>query len=424
MFNMFSRPSAPVSTSKNILLIIDPQNDFTDHPGEKRGSLAVDGALEDYTKIVNMLESYPTFFDEIHVSLDTHTSQHIGHPGFWKVISMDSQDTSPTEITEVPDSIYRLSIDKTNNIITGENIVPEIYSPGTARNIKVVPREAHLTEYVYEYLKWFDTAENTHGQRCYIWKQHCIEGTFGHQVSEPLKSKLDGMSNKVTYHIKGQNNLAEMYSIFKAEKPLTNAQMIDENLKKYIYTGSLTNAGESSKTYTKTYTEVITLKNLDTQLNETLLKALLGNRGANQNRVYICGEARTHCVKSSVIDLLEYATNNGYDTTKIFLLKDATSPIPGTPNDILRIMTGATVDDKTEFEQDEAKTGFVYSNHNYGKLYNAQAINTIDIAVKANRIEGGSIKKGKTTKSRTRKNKKSSRNKRSNNKKPLSKKIR
>jgi len=422
MLAMFSTPSAPVSTSNNILLIIDPQNDFTDHPGEKKGSLAVDGALKDYEKIVKMLESHPTFFDQIHVSLDTHTPQHIGHPGFWKVISMDDKVTSQTEITAVPNSIYRLSIDEAGTI-NGENIVPVAYSPGTARYIKVVPRSDFLRDYVKTYLKWFDTHENTHGQRCYVWKQHCIENDDGHKVSEPLKSKLDEMGDKVTYHIKGQNNLAEMYSIFKAEKPLTNEEMQDEILKPYIYTGSKAIKGENAKTYD----DVTTLKNLNTELNEELLKQLLGDKGENQNRVYICGEARTHCVKSSVIDLLEYATKGGYDTTKIILLKDATSPIPGTPNDILRIMTGKTVKDvdMREFDADEKKTGFDYSNHNYGKLYyDARAINTTDIAVKGNRIEGGSRKKGKTTKSRTRKNKKSSRNKRSNNKKPRSKKIR
>ena len=419
---------------KNILLIIDPQNDFTDHPDEKEGSLAVPGALKDYERIVAMLQKYPKFFHEIHVSLDTHTSKHIGHPNFWKVTSRADEPSAAFEATTaetdaVPNSVYILSINKDNEI-TGTNIVPVKYSPGTARYIKVEPRETALNNYVAEYLKWFDTPDNTHGQRCFIWKEHCIEDSIGHQVSEPLKTILEKpeTSGKVIYHIKGQNNLAEMYSIFKAEKPVSEDDM--ETYKDYIYTGSKkTVPGEQANKYA----EVTTLKNLNTGENENLLKQLLGKKGINQNTVYICGEARTHCVKSSVIDLLEYAKKHDYETTKIILLKDATSPIMNTPNDILRKMTGKNVSDGSmemcEFRIDEAKTKYDYKDYTYGTLYNARAIDTTDIGEESiiepggeesiiePTSEGGSRKKGKTTKSRTRKQKKSSKNRRSKHKK-------
>ena len=64
-----------MSDGKNILLIIDPQIDF------HTGSLAVPHAEEDAKKIVELINSGK--FDEIHVSLDTHTKNHIGHSGFY-----------------------------------------------------------------------------------------------------------------------------------------------------------------------------------------------------------------------------------------------------------------------------------------------------------------------------------------------------
>ena len=102
-----------MSASKNILLVIDPQNDFTDasytnHDGSKSkfgdlylGKLCVGGASGDYERLITLLDTNGKDFNEIHVSLDTHTEKHIGHPKFWK--QYDGND--------IPYSIFILSID-------------------------------------------------------------------------------------------------------------------------------------------------------------------------------------------------------------------------------------------------------------------------------------------------------------------------
>ena len=198
---------------KVIVLIIDPQKSFTDLP--EGGSLAVDGANSDYENIIKMLEAVRDKIDEIHVSLDTHTLNHIGHPGFWK----------QTDGTGIPNSIFRLSIDKETNKITGTSIIDNSI-------ITVTPKNPNLNEYVYEYLQWFNTEANTHGQSCFIWFDHCIEGTDGHKVAKILQDKLTDLGNKVKYHIKGQNNLAEMYSIFKAEYPVEENKVYNDEKKK------------------------------------------------------------------------------------------------------------------------------------------------------------------------------------------------
>ena len=63
--------------SGNILLIIDPQNDFHPAGGDHllahhQGSLAVPGANEDSSRIANLILSNITEIDEIYVTLDSH----------------------------------------------------------------------------------------------------------------------------------------------------------------------------------------------------------------------------------------------------------------------------------------------------------------------------------------------------------------
>ena len=369
--------------SKNVLLIIDPQNDFTEG-----GSLQVPGATEDYENMITMLNSVGDKFNEIHVSLDTHTENHIGHPNFWK----------QTDGSDIPNSIFILDIDS-NDTITGKNILIGVPNVDQTPSIVVVPREENLDllQYVKEYLKWFNTSVNTHGQRCFIWFQHCIEKSDGHKVADILKTKLDEMGTKVHYHIKGQNNLAEMYSIFKAERPVSTKDAT--TLADFIYGGVNTTDGESSETYEG----VIQLKNLKTDLNIELLNNLLGTKEA-QNTVYICGEARTHCVKSSAIDLLEYVRENNYDETKIVFIKNASSPIMATPNDILRKMTGMKMSEE-EFKADEKKSMYeeittqkyesIFAN-NY-VMYGAKAMTTDEIVqlMRPNYAEKTASSKGK-----------------------------
>lgn len=320
----------------NKLLIIDPQNDFTDTTPP--GSLSVPGALADYGRLVSFLQTNGSMFSEIHISLDTHTEKHIGHPKFWKQENDD----------DIPGSIYVLNF-KDDKVI-GINILANFGVAVDFPLIQVVPKEDNpeLLQYVKEYINWFDSEENTHGQRPFIWFQHCIESTDGHKVHEILKNELDKYGDKVTYHIKGQNNLAEMYSIFKAERPVSDEDL--SKLAKFVYTGVNTQEGTSARTYD----DVSKMKNLNTKLNKDLLNQLLGEVG-NQNTVYICGEARTHCVKSSIIDLLEYVEANGYDQSKIIFIKDISSPIGGTPNDIVYKVTG------NHDTEDEAKSGYDYT---------------------------------------------------------------
>jgi nicotinamidase-related amidase len=318
--------------SKNIVLIIDPQNDFSDANNTKRnkpGSLAVSGSSSDYSKIINFIEN--NSIDEIHISLDTHNERHIGHPGFWDRIN-ESGKRIPADNT---DGLTILSIDP-ENVITGFHIikksttqyVPRIYEKSSYDNLCV---------YVHNYLKFYDSPENKHNQLPWIWPNHCIEGTSGHRIAQELqcfldKWKLSRKGNIVKYHIKGQNNLAEMYSIFSAEKPVSITESYV--LRSYLYTGKGKHI--SLPTGCNDYKKTQQFINLETTFNSELMNQLLGDN----NRVFICGEAKTHCVKSSIIDLMEHASKSSTPVSsgRIVLLANMTSPIQGVTDDVEKIV--------------------------------------------------------------------------------------
>ena len=340
---------------KNILLIIDPQNSFSDiHKTEKMkklsgrpfaGSLQVPGSSIDYKRIISFINKNKNFIDEIHISLDTHTDRHIGHVDFWQSRAIGEDTFDNCTEAEMRDALRTLSvnIDKTSGkkIIIGSSIlekpdreyIPRNYSGGNSTEY------ATLCEYVESYILSYHGGRNRHSQVPWIWPKHCIEGSEGHKIAKELQKRLDLFAREkhgsVKYHIKGQNNLAEMFSIFSAEFPVSSSVM--ESLPSYFYKGTGNEqfpAGGASS-----YEEAISKLNLDTAPNTAFMNSLLGDN----NRVFVCGEAKTHCVRSSIIDLME--NKPGLDSDRIVLLANMTSPIPNVPGDLQGTNIERDVDD-------------------------------------------------------------------------------
>ena len=359
--------------TNNILLIIDPQNDFSDADGINRmedGNLHVKGSSSDYAKIIDFINSNKDHINEIHISLDTHTDRHIGHPGFWSRKKgdryIDADDSDGLRILTIGE----------NGKIYGTSVLPDNILDGDERIREYIPRKYDdmsdetyklLNNYVIEYINFFkikknekipenffeaiaymeaqkiktpiDTAndnKNKHNQLAWIWRTHCIEKTEGHKVANELKKAIDEFKKledkKVIYHIKGQNNLSEMYSIFSAENDIYKIYKIYDQLKPLIYTGDNNNE-YSKKDGIANYEDVIKCQNTITDRNVELMERLLGTN----NRIFICGQAKTHCVKSSLIDLMEYMTETKISTDRVVLLSNMTSPIPGATDDIVEI---------------------------------------------------------------------------------------
>ena len=309
-------------------MIIDPQNDFSDpldtvdnndtvkqkyekynsyYNGvtlNENGALGVPGSSLNYLNIINLINDVK--FDEIHVSLDTHTVNHIGHYGFYK----DKQDK-----------------------LKQNSDVGAIVTKNKAE-------KDELQEYLDKYRELHFSRKGFHVQK---WNTHCIESSEGHKIAGELQNALNGQK-MVKYHIKGQNELSEMYSIFSATvQPSDVNKQLKEQLKKQVNLKDikLIYSGNNNVKYDKeegvdSYEIAAKAINLDVELNDGLLKKLFGKN----NTIYVCGQARTHCVKDSILDMYNYANDNNIDLKRIVLLSDCTSGIPGFSFDTVKQANG------------------------------------------------------------------------------------
>lgn len=120
-----------------------------------------------------------------------------------------------------------------------------------------------------------------------IWPEHCLVGGWGHNVHAEVKAELDAWSRKrlqaVDYVFKGLNPNTEHYSAVRAEVPDPSDPA--------------------------------------TQVNQRFVDSI-----ASASRVYVAGEALSHCVAATVRDLEEEAPGLAQRMT---LLSDATSPVAG-----------------------------------------------------------------------------------------------
>jgi len=124
-----------------------------------------------------------------------------------------------------------------------------------------------------------------------IWPYHCIVGTPGHAVTPEINKALEWWAKRnsqlVTYMWKGTNPKAEMYSAFKADVEVPGAD--------------------------------------ETKLNKQVLDRLF-----RYDNIVVCGQASSHCVENSVVDLVAYfKTKTKGKAPMISLLTDCTSPVFG-----------------------------------------------------------------------------------------------
>ena len=310
--------SSSASAGGYVLLIIDPQRDF--HEGGSLGvvgypgstgtgpQLGGRGATADSEAIIALIAAKkPT---AVYVSLDTHTPTHIGHQDFWTpkppVGTQFKVVTSP-ESEGVPEHkavVYSAQ---------GANIEVKPAPTGDAAT------DAALAAWVITYVE--TVVAGGKFTPC-IWPNHCLEGSDGHKLHPGLKAALDALDVPVEYHIKGQNEATEMYSIFQAEYPVEGRGALPpapEAVRK-LYRG-IRPVAEGSKIGTPK-SDVEDHANLKTDFNEELYTSLM----SHGKPIVVCGEALSHCVNWSTQDLNEKRKADGNETT-IYLLKNASSVV-------------------------------------------------------------------------------------------------
>jgi nicotinamidase/pyrazinamidase len=158
----------------------------------------------------------------------------------------------------------------------------------TARDVSAGKWKPVIAEFAHLASEYVQALEKKQRFKLLIWPDHCLVGSEGHAVFRPLLDALhvweDAARRPVNFLEKGQNSLTEMYSIFKAEVPLA--------------------------------------QDPSTQLNKRFIAQL-----ARFSRIMVAGEASSHCVQYSVLDLAaNYPANR---RAEICVLQDCMSPVTG-----------------------------------------------------------------------------------------------
>ena len=148
---------------------------------------------------------------------------------------------------------------------------------------KYIPVDKKLTETVKKYVQDLEAK----GQfKLTIWPLHCIIGTWGNSVQKQIIEatqnwELDNPCKNSIYTRKAENPLTEQYSAIQAEVPIENDEA--------------------------------------TKINFTLIENL-----KQADKIIVAGEALSHCLANTVIDICKYIPAN-----KITVLTDCTSPVTG-----------------------------------------------------------------------------------------------
>lgn len=172
--------------NKNLLLIIDMQNDFC----QPYGALYVPGAENDAMRLSRFIEINESKIDEIVLTQDNHHIIDISHPEFWT----DKDGLCPQPFT----------------LITPEDIKKRKWIP------KYFPTEA--SDYIE---KLSEQGEFAH----FIWPEHCIIGSEGAAIHNIILEAVRKWARKGRFFNviqKGVNPLTEHFGALRANIPIEN----------------------------------------------------------------------------------------------------------------------------------------------------------------------------------------------------------
>jgi nicotinamidase/pyrazinamidase len=262
---------------KQNFLIVDPQKDFCD----KTGSLYVPNAEKDIEILSNFLSKNKDDFYKIFITKDAHHKESIFHPAWF----LDSNGNNPAPFTNLVISKRYGPYDRILEYNLNSNSEPKEYFVSKSSN----------KEWTYFYLKSLKENDIVHT----IWPEHCIINTKGQNIADSLNTALNldneirrtYTSNRIKYtdYIKyniinkGSNKRVESFSPFKSE-------IIDPD--------------DDSTT-------------LRTDILDDILEC---------DKLFIAGEALSHCVKKAILDIKSYLKD---DLSKIVFCKNCSSIIPG-----------------------------------------------------------------------------------------------
>jgi len=231
---------------KNVLLIIDPQNDFC----LPTGSLYVKGADKDMERLASFILKNIEHIDEIHVSRDMHNYDDIAHARYWKNFN-----------GELPKPFTNITVDDMKN---------GIWTTAKEEDYEIA-------------LKYLQTLKDKNKFTHTIWPDHCVHGTTGFQLFPALNDVLNIWEGKTEksyiVYVKGMNRNTEHFGMFQTE--------------------------DDSE-----------------EFNEQAFRNIF----SKADNVFVSGEAKSHCVATSLQQIME---RDSEMISKITLLTDATSDVEG-----------------------------------------------------------------------------------------------
>jgi nicotinamidase-related amidase len=263
------RPAAGDSHEVHLLLI-DVQKDFC----LPEGSLYVagrsgTGAIDDSRRIARFIYQNMARLTRVTATLDSHFSHQIFFPSFW----LDRDDQPP----------------QAHTIVTIDAIASGALRPNPAvAGWLCRGNYGWLRQQVEHYCR---ELERVGKYELYLWPPHCLLGSDGHALvgvvdeARSMFSLARGMQSWV--EVKGGNPLTENYSVLRPEV-----------LSRH---------------------DGAPLAQRNTAFIETLLRA---------DAVIIAGQAASHCVKSTIDDLLdEIVATDPALARKVYILTDCMSAV-------------------------------------------------------------------------------------------------
>lgn len=199
--------------NRNILIIIDPQNDFCE-PG---GALYVPGAEGDMARLAAHLREHGREYSDIYVSLDSHDVVSIFHPKYW----LNDAGENPKPLT----------------MITQADFKAGVWRPASEANRIFTKRT-------------FDLLSRSGEYGVMIWPEHCIVSTHGHEICGVMMDALakwrDETGGSVRYIFKGESPYAEQFSIFdNIDGSWASSGMCEDMFARFALAKEVTFAGEA-----------------------------------------------------------------------------------------------------------------------------------------------------------------------------------
>ncbi|HEY1818124.1 MAG TPA: nicotinamidase [Kofleriaceae bacterium] len=263
------RPAAADETRVHLLLI-DVQKDFcfpegTLYVAGRSGS----GAIDDSRRIAELIYKNLGSITDITTTLDTHLAYQIFFPSFW----LDASDQPLTA----------------HRTISADEIASGAVRPNPAiAKWLCGGNYTWLCTQVEFYCRELERAGK---YQLYLWPPHCLLGSDGHAlagvVHEARLFHAFARASQSNVEVKGGNPLTENYSVLRPE-----------------VTARFDGAPLGQR---------------NTQFLATLLAA---------DAVVIAGQAASHCVKSTIDDLLgEIAAQDPALAKKVYLVTDCMSAV-------------------------------------------------------------------------------------------------